>query len=67
MTEGQSANLSWCQAPIWGARQDSYYSQMVAGLLRRGALSEERTGMPFTVAADPHQRSHSRVQVSRDS
>jgi hypothetical protein len=28
-----------------------------------GALSEERTGLSFTIAADPRQRSHSRVRV----
>jgi hypothetical protein len=25
-TGGQSASLSWCQAPIWGLRADFYYS-----------------------------------------
>jgi hypothetical protein len=33
----------------------------------RGALSDERTGLPFTIAAGPRQRSHSWVQVPRDS
>jgi hypothetical protein len=28
-----------------------------------GALSEERSGLSFTTAAGPRQRSHSRVQV----
>jgi hypothetical protein len=32
-----------------------------------GALSDERTGLLFTVAASPRQRSHSRVQVPWDS
>jgi hypothetical protein len=32
-----------------------------------GALSDERTGLPFTIAAGPRQRSHSWVQVPRDS
>jgi hypothetical protein len=40
--EGQWANLSWCQAPIWDPRQDFYYSQIVAGFLMWGALSGER-------------------------
>jgi hypothetical protein len=31
------------------------------------ALSDERTGLPFTIAADPSQRSHSRVRVPWDS
>jgi hypothetical protein len=28
-----------------------------------GALSDKRTGLSFTIAAGPRQRSHSRVQV----
>jgi hypothetical protein len=32
-----------------------------------GALSDERTGLSFTIAAGPHQRSHSRVRVLWDS
>jgi hypothetical protein len=32
-----------------------------------GALSDERTGLPFTIAAGPRQRSHSWVRVQRDS
>jgi hypothetical protein len=32
-----------------------------------GALSDERTGLSFTIAAGPRQRSHSRVRVPRDS
>jgi hypothetical protein len=31
-----------------------------------GALSDESTGLSFTIAAGPRQRSHSRVRVSRD-
>jgi hypothetical protein len=48
---GQSASLSWCQAPIWDLRPEFYYYQTVAGLLMWGALSDERTGLPFTSAA----------------
>jgi hypothetical protein len=66
-TDGQSASLSWCQAPIWGLRPDFYYCQTVAGLLMWGAFSDERTGLPFTIAAGPRQRSHSSVRVPRDS
>jgi hypothetical protein len=58
-TDGQSASLSWCQATIWSPRPDSYYCQTVAGLLMWGALSDGRTGLPFTIVAGPHQRSHS--------
>jgi hypothetical protein len=65
--DGQSASLSWCQAPIWCLRPDIYYCQTVAGLLMWSALSDERAGLPFTIAAGPRQRSHSRVRVPRDS
>jgi hypothetical protein len=61
-TDGQSASLSWCQAFIWGPRPDFYYCQTVAGLLMWGAVSDERTGLSFTIAAGPRQRSHSRVR-----
>jgi hypothetical protein len=57
-THGQSASLSWCQAPIWGLPPDFYYCQTVAGLLMWRSLSEERTGLPFTIAAGSRQRSH---------
>jgi hypothetical protein len=66
-TDGQSASLSWWQAPIWGLRPDFYYCQTVAGLLTWNALSDERTGLPFTIAAGPRQRSRSWVRVPRDS
>jgi hypothetical protein len=32
-----------------------------------GALSNERTGLSFTIAAGPRQRSHSRVRIPWDS
>jgi hypothetical protein len=62
-TDGQSASVSRCQAPIWGLRSDIYYCQAVVGLLMWGALSDERMGLPSTIAAGPRQRSHSWVQV----
>jgi hypothetical protein len=65
--DGQSASLSWNKAPIWGLRQDFYYCQTVAGLLMWVALSDERTGVSFTIAAGPRQRSNSRVRVRWDS
>jgi hypothetical protein len=65
-TDGQSASLSWCQATIWGLRPDFHCCQTVAGLLMWGVLSGERTGLPFTIAADPRQRSHSWVRVPWD-
>jgi hypothetical protein len=58
-TDGQPACLSWCQASIWGLRPDFYYCQTVAGLLMSGALSDERTSLPFIVVAGPRQSSHS--------
>jgi hypothetical protein len=61
-TDGQSASLSWTKAPIWGLRPDFYCRQTVAGLLMWGTLFEERTGMSFTIAAGPRQRSHFRVR-----
>jgi hypothetical protein len=62
-TDGQPACLSWNKAPIWGLRPDFYYCLTVAGLLIWGALSNERTGLPFTIAAGPRQRSNFRVRV----
>jgi hypothetical protein len=61
-TDAQSASLSWNKAPIWGLRPDFYYRQKVAGLLMWSALSDERTGLSFTIAAGPRQWSHSRVR-----
>jgi hypothetical protein len=55
--DGQSTSLSWCQAPIWGPRSDFCYCQTVAGLLW-GALSDERTGPSFIIAAGRRKRSH---------
>jgi hypothetical protein len=66
-TDGQWSNLSWNNATVWGLRLDFYYHQTVAGLLMWGALSEERTGLSFTIAACPRQRSHLRVRVPLDS
>jgi hypothetical protein len=50
---------SWDKAPIWVLRPDFYYCQTIENLLMWGALSEERTGLSFTIAAGPRQRSHS--------
>jgi hypothetical protein len=66
-TDGQSASLSWNKAPILGLRPVFYHCQTVAGLYMWGVLSDERTGLSFTIAADPRQRSHSWVQVPLDS
>jgi hypothetical protein len=66
-TDGQSASLFWCQVPTWDLRPDFYYCLTLTGFLMWGALSEERTGLSFTIAAGPRQHSHSWVWVSRDS
>jgi hypothetical protein len=62
-TDGQPARLCWNKAPIWGLRPDLYYCLTFAGLLVWGALSDERTGPSFTIAAGPRQRSYFRVRV----
>jgi hypothetical protein len=46
---------------------DSCYCQTVAGLLIRGAVPDERTGLSFTAAAGARQRNNSRVRVPWDS
>jgi hypothetical protein len=65
-TDNQSASVSWNKAPIWGLRPDFYCCQTVAGLLMWSDLSDERTGLPFTITTGPQQRSHSRVRVPWD-
>jgi hypothetical protein len=37
--------VSWCQVFIWGVWPDFYDSQTIAGLLKWGALSDERMGL----------------------
>jgi hypothetical protein len=68
MVDRQLASMSWntCKAPIWGLQSDFCYYQTVVGLLMWGALSDERMGLSFTIAAGPCQLSHSRVQVPWD-
>jgi hypothetical protein len=48
-TDGQSASLSWYQAPIWGLWPDFCYCQTIEGFLIWGALSHERTSLSFTM------------------
>jgi hypothetical protein len=62
-TDGQPANVSWNKAPFWGLRPDIYYCLTVAGLLIWGALSDQRTGLSFTIATGPRQRGHFQVRV----
>jgi hypothetical protein len=56
MTDGQQASLSWNKTTFWGLRPDVYYCLTISGLLIWGALSDERTGLSFTIAAGPRQR-----------
>jgi hypothetical protein len=52
-----AGSLSWNKVPIWGLRPDLDYCLTVGGLLTWGALSDERTGLPFAIATGPCQRS----------
>jgi hypothetical protein len=74
-TQGQSYFTAGGLPPIsWSWRQASWYSRPVffsTELLRLQSscnfLSDEMMGLSFTIAAGPHQRSHSRVRVLWDS
>jgi hypothetical protein len=53
--------------PSGALRPDFSCCRTVAGLLIRGALSDERTGLSFISAPGPRQRSHFRARVSWNS
>jgi hypothetical protein len=61
-----SRPVSWNETPIWGLRPDLYYRKIFAGLLLWSALSDERTGLSFTIAPGPRQRSNFWVQLQWD-
>jgi hypothetical protein len=62
---GQSVLMS---RTYLGPRPHLYYCQTVAReLLMCGAFSDERTGVSFTTAVGPRQRSHSRTRVPHNS
>jgi hypothetical protein len=42
VTDGQSANLSRCLAPVWGPWPDLYYGRTFEVFMLRGALPGER-------------------------
>jgi hypothetical protein len=46
-----TASQSWNWTPVWALQPDFYYCQTVAGLLMWGTLSDERTGLSFTIAS----------------
>jgi hypothetical protein len=68
-SRSKSANLSWGQATILKRRRLSIFSSLkvffniVADLISRGTLSDERTGLWFTVAPGPR---HRRLSVFRE-
>jgi hypothetical protein len=65
MTDGQSPVCLGIKHPSVACDQ-IVISHTVASLLMWGALSDGRTGLLFTIAIDPRQRSYSRVQVPLD-
>jgi hypothetical protein len=66
-TDGQSASMSWCQGPPGVHDQTHFYCHTATSLFMRGTSSDESTGLSFTNAVGPRQRSHSHVRVPRDS
>jgi hypothetical protein len=52
-----STSLSWCRAPIWGPRTNVHYAHTVVDLLMWSVLCDETSGLSFTSAAVPRQRS----------
>jgi hypothetical protein len=63
ITDSQPARIKHTS----GAYDQIFISQSAAGLLMWGVLSDERTGLSFTIAAGPRQRSHFLVRVQWDS
>jgi hypothetical protein len=66
-TDGQSASLSWYQAPVWGLWPDFYYCQTVAGLLIWGRPLWREHGSVFYNCCCLCQRSHIQVRVPQGS
>jgi hypothetical protein len=64
LSVGQSVFMS---STHLGLTTRFYYCQTVASLLMWGVFSDERTVLPFTIAAGPRQRCYSWVRVPWDS
>jgi hypothetical protein len=64
--DGKLAGLFWCKPPS-GAQVPILCSCKAFVGLMWDALSDKRTGLPFTNAAGCRHRSHSRPEVARDS
>jgi hypothetical protein len=70
-TDSQSASLSWNKAPIWVSRPELYYCMTFEGLLKWGALSDDRAGLSFakvrislslSILLDPRYTASGRIQ-----
>jgi hypothetical protein len=66
-TDGEVGQSVLVSSTHLGLTTRFYYCQTVAGLLMWDALSDERTSLPFTIAAGPREHRHSWVRVLRDS
>jgi hypothetical protein len=69
-TDSLSASLSWYQAPTWDPRPIFPILDFllpVSGLLMWGALSDEKSGLYFSVFAGHSQCSLSQILVPWDS
>jgi hypothetical protein len=74
-TDRRSASPSWCQAPIWDQRPIFpilsliiiFFFFTISGLLMWSALSDEKSGLYFSVFAGHGQRSLSQIWVPWDS
>jgi hypothetical protein len=62
-SDDQSVLMS---SPVSGLWSDSWHCPIVASLLMRRALSDERTSLAFTIAAGLRQRSHFGVRALRN-